>query len=183
MLVITPLIAVVVSFAGKRMRRVARKIQEIMGLVTQVSNEIATGAREIKSFNNEDGEKDRFKRANDENLKQNLKMESTLNLSTPLIQVFVAFSLALMSYLALSNLDELNLPSESFVAFFTAAGLMARPIRQLSNLNAVIQRGLAAAEDIFNTIDSYPEDHESGIKLQQTLEGLSLIHISEPTRP
>ena len=67
------------------MRRVARKIQEIMGLVTQVSNEIATGAREIKSFNNEDGEKDRFKRANDENLKQNLKMESTLNLSTPLI--------------------------------------------------------------------------------------------------
>ena len=123
MLVITPLIAVVVSFAGKRMRRVARKIQEIMGLVTQVSNEIATGVREIKSFNNEDGEKDRFKRANDENLKQNLKMESTLNLSTPLIQVFVAFSLALMSYLALSNLDELNLPSESFVAFFTAAGL------------------------------------------------------------
>jgi len=57
-LVITPLIAVVVSFAGKRMRRVARKIQEIMGLVTQVSNEIATGAREIKSFNNEDGEKE-----------------------------------------------------------------------------------------------------------------------------
>ena len=170
-LVITPLIAVVVSFAGKRMRRVARKIQEIMGLVTQVSNEIATGAREIKSFNNEDGEKDRFKKANDENLKQNLKMESTLNLSTPLIQVFVAFSLALMSYLALSNLDELNLPSESFVAFFTAAGLMARPIRQLSNLNAVIQRGLAAAEDIFNTIDSYPEDHESGIKLQQAFEG------------
>ena len=61
------------------------------------------------------------------------------------------------------HVDELNLPSESFVAFFTAAGLMARPIRQLSNLNAVIQRGLAAAEDIFNTIDSYPEDHESGI--------------------
>ena len=85
---------------------------------------------------------------NDENLKQNLKMESTGNITTPLIQIFVAFALAAMSYLALTNLDELNLPSESFVAFFTAAGLMAASIRQLSNLNAVIQRGLAAAEDI-----------------------------------
>ena len=80
-----------------------------------------------RSFSNESGEEKRFEQANDENLKQNLKMESTGNLTTPLIQVFVAFALAAMSYLALTNLEELNLPSESFVAFFTAAGLMARP--------------------------------------------------------
>ena len=85
-----------------------------MGVVTQVSNEIASGAREIKSFNNESGEEERFKKANDENLKQNLKMESTGNIATPLIQVFV-FCLTAMSYLALTNLDELNLPSESLL--------------------------------------------------------------------
>ena len=51
------------------------------------------------------GEQTRFKQANDENLKQNLKMESTGNLTTPLIQVFVALALASMSYLALTNLD------------------------------------------------------------------------------
>ncbi|GIR02563.1 MAG: hypothetical protein CM15mP12_0940 [Gammaproteobacteria bacterium] len=96
-------------------------------------------------------------KANDENLKQNLKMESTTNLATPLIQIFVAGALAGMSFLALNNLDDLNLPSESFVAFFTAAGLMARPIRQLSSLNAVIQKGLAAAEDIFISIDGSPK--------------------------
>lgn len=170
-LVIAPLIGLIVSIAGKRLRRTAKKIQDVMGVVTQVSNEIASGAREIKSFNNESGEEERFKRANDENLKQNLKMESTGNITTPIIQIFVAFALAAMSYLALTNLDELNLPSESFVAFFTAAGLMARPIRQLSNLNAVIQKGLAAAEDIFNTIDNASENYNEGLDINKTLNG------------
>ena len=187
-LVIAPLIGIIVSIAGKRLRRVAKKIQDVMGIVTQVSNEIASGAREIKSFNNESGEEERFKRANDENLKQNLKMESTGNITTPLIQVFVAFALAAMSYLALTNLSELNLPSESFVAFFTAAGLMARPIRQLSSLNAVIQRGLAAAEDIFSAIDTAPEKYDEGLDINKTLEGeveienvsFSYSHDSEP---
>ena len=187
-LVIAPLIGVIVSIAGKRLRRVAKKIQDVMGIVTQVSNEIASGAREIKSFNNESGEEERFKRANDENLKQNLKMESTGNITTPLIQVFVAFALAAMSYLALTNLSELNLPSESFVAFFTAAGLMARPIRQLSSLNSVIQRGLAAAEDIFSAIDTAPEKYDEGLDINKTLEGeveienvsFSYSHDSEP---
>jgi subfamily B ATP-binding cassette protein MsbA len=168
---IAPLIAIVVSWAGKRLRKVAKKIQDVMGQVTQVTNEIANGAQEIKSFANEEAEQRRFKNANDENLLQNLKMESTSNLATPVIQVFVALALASMSFLALSNLEELNLPSESFVAFFTAAGLMARPIRQLSSLNAVIQKGLAAAEDIFQSMDKQPEDYESGIDLSKALEG------------
>ena len=171
MVVIAPLIAVVVSWAGRRLRKVAKKIQDVMGVITQVSNEIANGAQDIKSFANETSEQKRFNQANDENLTQNLKMESTSNLATPVIQVFVALALAAMSYLALSNLEELNLPSESFVAFFTAAGLMARPIRQLSSLNAVIQKGLAAAEDIFNSMDKESEDYESGIELTKPLEG------------
>ena len=170
-LLIAPLIGVVVGLAGKRLRRVAKKIQDVMGIVTQVSNEIATGAKEIKSFGNEESEKIRFKQANDENLKQNLKMESTTNIATPLIQIFVAAALAGMSFLALSNLDDLNLPSESFVAFFTAAGLMARPIRQLSSLNAIIQKGLAAAEDIFNSIDKDSENFNQGMELTKKLQG------------
>ena len=170
-LIITPFIALIVSVAGKRLRRVAKRIQNAMGIVTQISDEIASGAREIKSYSSENVEEERFKKSNDENLKQNLKMESTSNLATPLIQIFVAFALALMSYLALSNLTELNLPSESFVAFFTAAGLMARPIRQLSSLNAVIQRGLAAAEDIFSSMDQEPENYESGIELKNKITG------------
>ena len=87
------------------MRRVARKIQEIMGLVTQVSNEIATGAREIKSFNNEDGEKDRFKRANDENLKQNLKMEKYIEFIYP---AYSSFRCILISSYELSCIIKLR---------------------------------------------------------------------------
>ena len=97
-------------------------------------------------------------------------MESTTNLSS-FNTIFVAGALAGMSFLALNNLDDLNLPSESFVAFFTAAGLMARPIRQLPSLNAVIQKGLAAAEDIFNSIDGSPENYSEGMELSKKLQG------------
>ncbi|GIR02564.1 MAG: hypothetical protein CM15mP12_0950 [Gammaproteobacteria bacterium] len=45
----------------QRLRRVAKKIQDVMGIVTQVSNEIASGAKEIKSFGNEENEEIRFK--------------------------------------------------------------------------------------------------------------------------
>ena len=48
---------------------------------------------------------------------------------------------------------------------------MARPIRQLSNLNGIVQRGLAAAEDIFNTIDNSPENYNEGLDINKTLDG------------
>ena len=48
---------------------------------------------------------------------------------------------------------------------------MARPIRQLSSLNAVIQRGLAAAEDIFSSIDKKPENYAEGLDLNKELSG------------
>ena len=48
---------------------------------------------------------------------------------------------------------------------------MARPIRQLSSLNAVIQKGLAAAEDIFNSIDGSPENYSEGMELSKKLQG------------
>ena len=65
---------------------------------------------------------------------------------------------------------------------------MARPIRQLSNLNGIIQRGLAAAEDIFKAIDNSPEKYNEGLDLNKTLEGevqidnvsFSYSHDSEP---
>ena len=65
---------------------------------------------------------------------------------------------------------------------------MARPIRQLSSLNAVIQRGLAAAEDIFSAIDNAPEKYDEGLDINKTLEGeveienvsFSYSHDSDP---
>ena len=153
LIVTAPLIAIIVYFAGKRLRRLAKKIQTAMGDVTHIASEAVNGHVEIKSFGAEEYENSRFADANSSNKVQNLKLEATNNLATPIVQFLVSISLSLVAYFALGSSLGITLDAETFVAFFTAAGLMAKPIRQLSSINAVIQKGLAAANEIFDQLD------------------------------
>ena len=135
-----------------------------MGDVTHLASEAVDGNLEIKSFNAEKYEKDRFFAANASNKTQNLKLEATSNLATPIIQLLVSISLSIVAYFALGSQLGIKLNAEDFVAFITAAGLMAKPIRQLSNINAVIQKGLAAAVEIFDQLDAQEEDDDGQIE-------------------
>ena len=148
-----PLIAIIVYVAGKRLKKLATKIQTAMGDVTHIASEAVDGHVEIKSFNAQDYENSRFASANISNKNQNLKLEATGNIATPIIQVLVSISLSIVAYFALGSQLGISLDAETFVAFFTAAGLMAKPIRQLSNINIIVQKGLAAANEIFDQLD------------------------------
>ena len=158
LLITTPFIALIVYVAGRRLRKLAKTIQTAMGDVTHLASEAVDGNLEIKSFNAEKYEKDRFLAANASNKNQNLKLEATSNLATPIIQLLVSVSLSIVAYFALGSQLGIELSAEDFVAFITAAGLMAKPIRQLSNINAVIQKGLAAAVEIFDQLDAKEEE-------------------------
>ncbi len=169
LLITTPFIALIVYVAGRRLRKLAKTIQTAMGDVTHLASEAVDGNLEIKSFNAAKYEKDRFFAANASNKNQNLKLEATSNLATPIIQLLVSISLSIVAYFALGSQLGIELSAEDFVAFITAAGLMAKPIRQLSNINAVIQKGLAAAVEIFDQLDAKEED-DSG-ELDSTIIG------------
>ena len=152
-----PLIAIIVYVAGKRLKKLATKIQTAMGDVTHIASEAVDGHVEIKSFNAQDYENSRFLIANESNRNQNLKLEATGNMATPIIQVLVSISLSIVAYFALGAKLGISLDAETFVAFFTAAGLMAKPIRQLSSINMIVQKGLAAANEIFDQLDQNKE--------------------------
>ena len=164
LLITTPFIAIIVYIAGRRLRKLAKTIQTAMGDVTHLASEAVDGNLEIKSFNAEKYEKDRFFAANASNKTQNLKLEATSNLATPIIQLLVSISLSIVAYFALGSQLGIKLNAEDFVAFITAAGLMAKPIRQLSNINAVIQKGLAAAVEIFDQLDAQEEEDNGQIE-------------------
>ena len=155
-----PLIALIVYVAGKRLKKLAKKIQTAMGDVTHIASEAVDGHVEIKSFNAQEYENARFLVANSSNKNQNLKLEATGNMATPIIQVLVSISLSIVAYFALGAQLGISLDAETFVAFFTAAGLMAKPIRQLSNINIIVQKGLAAANEIFEQLDQDIEEDE-----------------------
>ena len=169
LLITAPFIAIIVNIAGRRLRKLAKSIQTAMGDVTHIASEAVEGNTEIKSFNAETYEKDRFQKANTSNRNQNLKLEATSNLATPIIQILVSISLGIVAYFALGAQLGINLDSETFVAFFTSAGLMAKPIRQLSSINAIIQKGLAAADEIFDQLDSSDENDQG--TLEPLIEG------------
>ena len=178
LLIITaPLIAFIVYVAGKRLKKLAKKIQTAMGDVTHIASEAVDGHVEIKSFNAEEYENNRFTEANDSNRLQNLKLEATGNLATPIIQILVSISLSLVAYFALGDQLGITLDAETFVAFFTAAGLMAKPIRQLSNVNITIQKGLAAASEIFEQLD-HSNENDEGSKTSTILGNIEFKDVS-----
>lgn len=164
LIVTAPLIALIVYIAGKRLKKLAKRIQTAMGDVTHIASEAVDGHLEIKSFNAQDYENTRFLEANSSNKNQNLKLEATGNLATPIIQILVSVSLSLVAYFALGSQLGISLDAETFVAFFTAAGLMAKPVRQLSNINIIVQKGLAAANEIFEQLDEVNENNDGDVE-------------------
>ncbi|MEQ9464359.1 MAG: lipid A export permease/ATP-binding protein MsbA [Haliea sp.] len=152
-MLVAPCIALVVSVVGKHFRRYSRRIQDSMGDVTQVSNESIGGYKEVRLFGGQQQQGDRFEVASAYNRNQSLKLALVDAMSTPVIQTMLAVALGAMVWFALNPEILAGFSAGSLVAFLTAAGLLGRPIRQVSSVQSVIQRGLAAAEDIFNQLD------------------------------
>jgi len=152
-LTVTPLIGLAVSYASKRFRRISRRIQHSMGDVTHVASEALTGYKVVRTHGAEDYEKRRFAAASAYNRDQSLKEALTKATSTPIIQLLVAMALAGLVWLAMAPSLMANMTPGEFVAFITAAALMANPIKQLTDINSVIQKGLAAASELFRLLE------------------------------
>ncbi|WP_372999739.1 lipid A export permease/ATP-binding protein MsbA [Marinobacter sp.] len=156
-LAVGPLIGAVVSYASKRFRKISQRIQGSMGDITHVASESITGYRVVRTFGGEDYERQRFQEVNNKNLKQSLKMASTQAISVPVIQVLVAIAIAGLVWMMLAPEIRGEMTTGQLVAFITAATTMAKPIRQVTSVHAKIQKGVAAAYDVFETIDESPE--------------------------
>ncbi|MGO2134249.1 lipid A export permease/ATP-binding protein MsbA [Marinobacter sp.] len=156
-LAVGPVIGAVVSYASKRFRKISQRIQGSMGDITHVASESIIGYRVVRTFGGEEYEKARFQKVNDRNLKQSLKMASTQAISVPVIQSLVAVAIAALVWTMLAPEIRGGMTTGQLVAFITAATTMAKPIRQVTSVHAKIQKGVAAAYDVFETIDEAPE--------------------------
>ncbi|MDX1633039.1 MAG: lipid A export permease/ATP-binding protein MsbA [Marinobacter sp.] len=159
-LAVGPLIGLVVSYASKRFRKISRRIQNSMGDITHVASESISGYRVVRTFGGEGYERERFNDVSQRNLKQSLKLASAQAISVPVIQVLVAIAIAALVWTMLAPEIRGTMTTGELVAFITAATTMAKPIRQVTSVHARIQKGIAAAQDVFGTIDEEPEpDH------------------------
>ncbi|MCK0507042.1 lipid A export permease/ATP-binding protein MsbA [Aromatoleum anaerobium] len=158
MVAILPLISLMVRNASGKFRKQSRKIQVAMGDVTHVASETIQGYRVVRSFGGEHYERERFRAASEDNTRKQLKMVKTSAVYTPTLQLVTYSAMAVVLFLVLRLRGEASVGD--LVAYITAAGLLPKPIRQLSEVSSTIQRGVAGAESIFEQLDEKPEgDH------------------------
>lgn len=175
---VAPILASLIYIASKYFRRVSRKIQTAFGKVTHIATESFQGIKLVKSYGGEHYEKKRFNQAADENLQFSTKFERVNALQTPILHVVIATSLGVLFFLVLLFWEG---TAAAAVVYVSVAGLIAKPFRQLSQVNSIIQRGLAAAETIFTTLD-YPSEPDQGnselrnVKGRITFDGVSFAY-------
>ncbi len=148
---IAPIIGVLVSYVSKRLRRLSKNVQESVGDMTQITSEMVGGHRIVRSFGGEGYERDRFLERSQFNRGQTLKQAATVAIHSPLMQLVIAIALGILMHLALTIMSGAS--AGEFVAYLTTAFLLPRPIRLLSDANNAMQRGIAAAESLFEVLD------------------------------
>lgn len=165
MVAILPLIALMVSSASRKFRKQSKKIQVAMGDVTHVSSETIHGYRVVRSFGGEGYEQRRFHLASQDNTEKQLKMTKTSAVYTPMLQLVIYCAMAVLMFLVLFMRGDAS--AGDLVAYITMAGLLPKPIRQLSEVSSTIQRGVAGAESIFEQLDEAPEVDEGTVERKQ----------------
>ncbi|KAA0949125.1 lipid A export permease/ATP-binding protein MsbA [Pseudomonas sp. ANT_H14] len=155
MIAILPLIAVMVSTASKKFRKQSKKIQVAMGDVTHVASETIQGYRVVRSFGGEVYEQKRFQKASLSNTNKQLRMTRTGAIYTPALQLVIYTAMAVLMFLVLYLRGDAS--AGDMVAYITLAGLLPKPIRQLSEVSSTIQKGVAGAESIFEQLDEDAE--------------------------
>ena len=154
-LVVAPIIALLMNMVSKRLRMLSKRIQESIGDMTHITSELVNGHRVVRSYGGEDYEKRRFLESSLYNRGQSLKAVTTTAINNQVMQLIIAIALAFLMYMALFFMDQSS--AGSFVGYLTAAFLLPRPIRQLSDANSDIQKGIAAAESLFEVLDQSSE--------------------------
>lgn len=168
MVAILPVIGLMVNSTSKKFRKQSKKIQVSMGNVTHVASETIHGYRVVRSFGGETYEKVRFRDASQSNTDKQLTMTKTGAVYTPMLQLVTYSAMAVVMFLVLYLRGDAS-PGD-LVAYITMAGLLPKPIRQLSEVSSTIQKGVAGAESIFEQLDE-PAEVDRGAVERDRLQG------------
>jgi subfamily B ATP-binding cassette protein MsbA len=177
-IVALPLVAAVVRYFSRRLRRVARDVQQRTGAITQVLEEIVGGQRVVKVFGGQDYERQRAV-AGANRLRQSMSKQSSASAaSSPMLQFLGACAVGVIVYLMLKQSEVGGFDPGPFTAYVIALLTLLDRLRALSGVNANIQRGLAAAESIFALLDEKPEEDRGSVELSRVRGELVFENVS-----
>jgi subfamily B ATP-binding cassette protein MsbA len=173
-----PILTVAIQRIGRRLRRSNTRVQESVGRLSGLIQEALMGLKEIKIFGAQGSQRNRFAGLNLGLRKEQMKVVRTSALAGPLVSLLTALTVAVVIYLASFMTAQGSLTPGEFVAFITALAMVFGPMRRLAQVNAVLQKGLAAADAIFGLLDepvesrsASPSDAEARARQHERLVG------------
>ncbi len=156
-LVVAPTMAVSIRYAMRRFRRIGRRIQDRVGELTHVAQEAIEAHRVVKAFGGEDYESRSFSQLNEKTRSLQMKMIVTEATSVPLVQFITAVAIAFIVYLASLEGVRSEISVGTFMSFLVAMGLLLPPVKRVSAVNAQLQKGIVAAQSLFELLDTEVE--------------------------
>jgi len=169
-MILLPIIAALIQALGKAFRRYSGRIQDSVGEVSQVTEEVLTGNRVVKIFGGYNYESERLAEVDERNFRQNLKLIRSRAFGVAVTQVVFGVGVAGVIYAAGAESVNGNLSPGSFMSFFGAMMLMMQPLRRITNVNATLQRGIAAGDSLFRIIDE-EDEVDSGTYRSEDVRG------------
>ncbi|HEX7081926.1 MAG TPA: lipid A export permease/ATP-binding protein MsbA [Gammaproteobacteria bacterium] len=176
--VVGPTIGVMVRYMSRAFRRYSARIQSSMGDVTRVAEQSLHGHRIVKVFQGEAYEREQFDAINRRNFRLNVRLAATRAAGDALTQYVVALGVAAVILVAFSEWMLEDLSASLFVAFLMAMGTLLAPLKRLININAAVQRGIAAAESLFETLDARGEIDQGTERLERARGDVEYRNVS-----
>jgi len=178
MLLLLPVVAFVVFVVSRRFRRISTDIQDSMGAVTHMTEQAVHAQEVIRIFDGQRCEAAAFGEANDANRRLHLKLRATQLMSSSLIQIAAGLAVVALLVIAGSQFMRAEVSAGIFMSVLGAMVATIPPLKRLTNVHVLIQKGVAAAESIFEILDR-PAEPDEGDYEAETIEGrIRFDHVS-----
>jgi len=168
---IVPFIALIAAYVSTRYRRLNGRIQEGVADLASGAEELLSGQQDIKIYGRQSGAVARYRRMADQNLRLHLKVEVTRAAASSTIQLLGAVALAVLLVVAGLEAAQGRLSAGDFVAIMTAMMAIIPSLKRLANVQALVQRGVAAALRLFELLDE-PAEADGGGHAVERARGL-----------
>jgi subfamily B ATP-binding cassette protein MsbA len=164
-LTVAPIVAWVIQSINRRLRNASRDTQQAMGSITQVIEESVTAHKVVKLFGGQHYEQQRFSEEINWVRRHMMKQAAAAVANVPIVQMVAAVALSFVIYLAIGQAQSDATTVGGFLSFVAAMLMLTAPLKRITSINEFVQRGLAAAESVFDLLDSASEDDSGKVEL------------------
>ncbi len=169
-LVMVPLIAAIVFVVGRRYRRINQRIQNSVSEMSHAAEQAVSGHQVVKVYGGQANELARLAEIAGRNYRLNVKVETTKALSSSLVQLLAAIALAVILLVAGHEAMRGRLGAGQFVSLMTAMMAMLPSLKRITNVQSMVQKGIAAASGLFRVLDAQ-EERDTGARPLQRATG------------